>query len=699
LEFADAVNFGCSVNCPHCQAPVVADARFCPACGKATSPTESGSGWPPASGAPDNLSGREIAGRYRINKKLGEGGMGAVYRGEQISLKRSVAVKLLRPELSQNQMILQRFNAEAQAVAKLSHPNTVNIYDFGQDSDGTLFIAMEYIEGKSLREAIQQEGPFSVTRALAIALQVAAALSDAHAQGIVHRDLKPDNVMLQARGKQKDVVRVLDFGIAKLRDENRSTQAAMTQQGDMLGTPQYMAPEQIKGEAIDGRTDVYALGCMIYEMVTARLPFEGTTIMAMLSKHLVEDPIPPTQRRPELNLPPALDQLILQAMQKEPKDRAANMEAFADQMGALLGQLPPDPNSMNRSGALSMQQGAVAGVPTPPPSAFRPMTPPPPGPASAAFTPATPFPAAPAPGFPPPMGPPPGVPYAPAPASQPAPAYSPPPIAATQPVAPAFVPPPPPVAPTAIVSRPKSKAPIYALVGLLAVGGGGAGIYFATKKKSDTATTAHAGSGSAQHDEPDKPETPDPTPGSGDDPWAANNDPSITKKNPPVTPPTPVEDDPPDPPEPDPVDPQPASVGTNLTPIPKGAYLTPPAGFTKVAETPQGISYSNVGTGEILVMAPLAAGTNDPSALAQQYSHDTGAEFKQQDKLMSAGANRTALLFTSQSAAGPLVHIAALYITDTYRLGVLYIVPAQLATEDTFEAKAQGFFSNGVHLP
>src|SRR6185369_4650352 len=238
---------------------------------------------------------------------------GAVYRGEQISLKRAVAVKVLKPELGSHQLVLRRFNAEAEAVAKLSHPNTVNIYDFGQDSDGSLFIAMEFIEGRSLREAIQKEGPFSPARAISIALQVAASLSDAHAHSIVHRDLKPDNVMLQDRGRQKDVVRVLDFGIAKLRDDSRATQQAMTQAGDMLGTPQYMAPEQIKADHVDGRTDVYALGCMMYEMLTARLPFEATTIMAMLSKHLTEQPAPPSQRRPDLIIPPALDQLVLRA--------------------------------------------------------------------------------------------------------------------------------------------------------------------------------------------------------------------------------------------------------------------------------------------------------------------------------------------------------------------------------------------------
>jgi eukaryotic-like serine/threonine-protein kinase len=216
-------------------------------------------------GAAPDLTGKVIAGRFRVLNKLGEGGMGAVYTAEQISLKRKVAIKVLRPELGSNQMILRRFNAEAEVVGKLQHPNTVTTYEFGQDSDGSLFIAMEFVEGRSLRTVLQHEAPLSPARALGIALQIASSLTDAHARSIVHRDLKPDNVMLQERGKQKDIARVLDFGIAKLRDDNRATQQAMTQAGDMLGTPQYMAPEQIKGDTIDGRTDVYALGCMIYE--------------------------------------------------------------------------------------------------------------------------------------------------------------------------------------------------------------------------------------------------------------------------------------------------------------------------------------------------------------------------------------------------------------------------------------------------
>jgi serine/threonine-protein kinase len=449
------------VTCPHCHAPIVEGARFCPSCGKATSPTESGTSWPAAGSAPD-LVGREIAGRYRIVKKLGEGGMGAVYRGEQLSLKRAVAVKLLKPELGANQVILRRFNAEAEAVAKLSHPNTVNIYDFGQDSDGSLFIAMEFIEGRSLREAIQTEGPFSATRALHIALQVAASLSDAHAHAIVHRDLKPDNVMLQERGRTKDVVRVLDFGIAKLRDDNRATQQAMTQAGDMLGTPQYMAPEQIRGEAIDGRTDVYALGCMIYEMVTARMPFEAPTIMAMLSKHLLEQAVPPAQRRPDLAIPPAIDQLVQRAMAKDPASRPATMDQFAEMLQAVLATLPTDPN---RSAGMSVQQGA----------AFPPPPTPPPGPA---FTP--------------------GVP---------------PPVAAVTPPH-SHVP----YVPPAVATAPtKNRMPLWIALGVLVLGGAGAGVYFATRSPAKPAAAQPAepvegdddGSADEKHDSWESPDQPD----------------------------------------------------------------------------------------------------------------------------------------------------------------------------------------------
>ncbi len=474
------------MNCPNCKAANAEDARFCGSCGQTLAATDSSNPKMAAAGfgeAP-SLIGREIAGRYRIEAKLGEGGMGAVYKAQQISLKRTVAVKLLRPEVAGSQMLLRRFNAEAEAVAKLSHPNTVNIYDFGQDSDGALFIAMEFIEGKSLRDVVQQEAPLPLRRALVIAAQVAASLTDAHAHQIVHRDLKPDNVMLQGRGRQKDVVRVLDFGIAKLRDENRQSQLAMTQAGDMLGTPQYMSPEQIRGEQVDGRTDIYSLGGLLYEMVTGRLPFEAPTVMALLSKHLMETIVPPSQRRPDLNLPPAIDSLILHAMAKDPAARPATMEQFGEELNALLAMFPPE------SGPATAQQPTQTrsqGIATP-----------------AAYA----------------VGPPPGV-FVP---STPGPAAYQPPIGGVAPYDPHAG------GPHLAPPRPPSRGGkgIFVLLGLLVAAGIGIGVYFGVVKNGNSQTPDKAAQGSNVGVTVDAAVAIPPPAASdaaavtpGDDPWAS----------------------------------------------------------------------------------------------------------------------------------------------------------------------------------
>ncbi|HEY5950315.1 MAG TPA: serine/threonine-protein kinase [Kofleriaceae bacterium] len=645
------------MTCPHCHTPLAADARFCPACGKATAPTESGASWPAAAGGVADLVGREIAGRYRIVKKLGEGGMGAVYRGEQISLKRPVAVKVLRPELGSNQMILRRFNAEAEAVAKLSHPNTVNIYDFGQDSDGSLFIAMEYIEGRSLREALQKEGPFSSTRAIHIAIQVAASLSDAHSHSIVHRDLKPDNVMLQDRGRSKDVVRVLDFGIAKLRDDNRATQQAMTQAGDMLGTPQYMAPEQIRGEAIDGRTDIYALGCMIYEMVTSRMPFEAATIMAMLSKHLIEQPVPPSQRRPDLGIPPAIDQLVLAAMAKDAASRPATMDQFSELLHGVLASLPADPN---RSAGMSVQQGVA--TPAAPSSFHPPSTPPP----QYGY---------PAPNTPPPSTPPPQYGYA-APHAQP-PVYA-------APVGPA---------PT-LTSRPKSRMPIWIALGVLVLGGAGVGVWFATRDPGKAEANDHQQPVDDDHEDgsdtqPDKwapeptPEpapAPEPSPGSGVDPWASPQGGSQPNAKV-ATARTPR-----------------ANVGTDATAIPNGAKLRVGSGFTSQI-TDEAHIHVNAKRGILIALAPLLPGTNDPSKLGEMWSSQTGVTATGSMKMMSAGKLRPALGFAGQVNGSPVNQIVVLYIEPSYRVGVLYQAPTASFNDQAFQREVMNWFARNVVLP
>jgi serine/threonine-protein kinase len=466
------------VTCPNCRTPLASEARFCPACGFALAVTSSATDLPVAQ---RDLVGREIGGNYRILAKLGEGGMGAVYRGEQISLRRPVAVKVLRPELSRNEVLLRRFQAEAQVIARISHPNTVSIYDFGQDSDGSLFIAMEFIEGRSLRTVVSREAPLPSRRALHIAAQIAASIADAHGRSIVHRDLKPDNVMLQERGRDRDVVRVLDFGIAKLRDEGRQTQQQMTQAGDMLGTPQYMAPEQIRGEAIDGRVDIYALGCMIYEMVTGRMAFEAPTVMAMLSKHLVEMPMPPSVRRPDLALPAAIDRLVLTAMQKDPAARPSTMDLYGEQIAAALAAMPLD-------AAHAAASGPRTRTPTPvPPSLYG-------DPNAAAVSPA--------PGYPSPS------PYA-APPSPTAPAYPAPALGSVAgaasaqgtpaPVGMAYAPP-----------RARSRVGLYAGLAVLGLGAIGVAAWQLAKNAGGRSAPADAAA----------PSGPDPWSAAKPDPWA-----------------------------------------------------------------------------------------------------------------------------------------------------------------------------------
>jgi serine/threonine protein kinase len=591
------------VNCPHCQAALAPDARFCPSCGKAAQATTPE---PAASGplrAQNEMIGREIAGRFRILSLLGEGGMGAVYRGEQMSLRRAVAIKVLRPEMSANQALLARFSREAEAVAKLDHPNSVKVYDFGQDADGSLFIAMELIDGKSLREVLHASGPLPPARAFNIAIQVSASLVDAHANHIVHRDLKPDNVMIVDKGRQKDVVRVLDFGIAKLRDDSRATQQAMTQAGDMLGTPQYMAPEQIKGEAIDGRTDIYALGCMLYEMVTARLPFEATSIMAMLSKHLVEMPLPPSQRRPDLQLSPAIDHVVMAALQKDPNARPANMEHYAEMLAGVLAQVPPDSKAMTAQHTPMAVPVAV----TPVPASMIAATPIPPTARVAQ----------------------PYVPYQPQP---PQPAYA-----------------------TPSAPPPKSNhLVLFIVIGAIGLVGAGIAVYSAsqrTKKPSDSDSykaKIEKPDDDKDHDIDTKPDDPPPKTGSAD-PWEVPSTPQVAQPRPP-----PVE-----------------SVGTRETPIPKSAHLNPPAGFVHMTVKRGLQAYGSEALKMFIVLAPLPAGTNDPSELARRWIN-TNPDQKLVLKSQTKNQGRPMLSFEGTVDANTTVTVyMTMYITNRYRLAFL----------------------------
>jgi eukaryotic-like serine/threonine-protein kinase len=631
------------VLCPHCKAPNANDARFCGTCGKATASTEPVS-FPNITGDGPPMIGREIAGRYRIQSKIGEGGMGAVYKAEQMSLKRAVAIKLLRSDVSGSPLLLRRFNAEAEAVAKLSHPNSVNIYDFGQDSDGTLFIAMEFIEGRSLRAVIQSEAPLPLARALTIASQVAASLADAHSHSIIHRDLKPDNVMLQSRGRARDIVRVLDFGIAKLRDDQRATQQAMTQAGDMLGTPQYMAPEQIRGDAIDGRTDIYAMGCMIYEMITGRLPFEGATIMALLSKHLTEQPVPPSQRRPDLAITPHVDQLVMAAMAKDVRQRPATMEQFGEQIAAVLRTVPPDPGQLS----------AVVGVAQPP------INTPTPGGQFAAHAMPTPQ------VYSPPQGPPLTPPPAPHLGPPPGPMLSPPPGPMYPPIAgggPPFSPPAPGPAPYGTPAQPgmyaaprpgsSNKLVLWIVLGVLVLGGGGAAAYFATRSSTKAAAHEH---------HPNQP---------GDDEGSEEGD-----------------DEP---------EPGGGTAAGQTVEVGDGVKLVVPPGFTpqKVA---RGVMASD-SRGIVISVTSISSPSQDPTELAELYAKATGLTLEGVSTTTVQGALRPVATFAGTVRGVAVRHIAVIYFGNGYKVAGVMQVPMTLTDDAGVRALADEVAEKRIVLP
>jgi eukaryotic-like serine/threonine-protein kinase len=272
----------------------------------------------------------QTVGKYKIVKLLGEGGMGAVYMAEQQlgTTTRKVALKTLHKHLSHDPSIKARFDREAGTVAALEHPNTIQVYDFGSMDDGTLYLVMEFVSGKSVADVLIQEGPMPPARVENIMKQVCGSLEEAHGHGIVHRDLKPDNVVLCERAGQKDWVEVLDFGIAKRSSEHDPNEAKLTQQGMVLGTPPYMSPEQFTGQPVDVRSDIYALGVMAYEMLTGKLPWEANTAWEWASKHMTEVPTPLERQPLGSNVPAHMRSAIARALAKNKDERFGSVKEF-----------------------------------------------------------------------------------------------------------------------------------------------------------------------------------------------------------------------------------------------------------------------------------------------------------------------------------------------------------------------------------
>lgn len=309
----------------------------------------------------DPLIGQLVAGRYRVIKRLGEGGMGQVYLGRHEAIEKPIALKVLKPEYSAKEDIVTRFQQEAISASRIKHPNVLEVFDFGQLDNGCAFLAMEFLTGNDLADELINRGTIDTKRALRLMLQICRALSAAHKAGVVHRDMKPDNVFLLRPGDGDEIIKIVDFGIAQLRKPDEEAKSStprrrLTKTGMIFGTPEYMAPEQAAGRKADLRVDVYAVGLILFEMLTGTVPFTGDSFMAVLAAHL-NDPVPSMlQFRPDLSISPELHAIVARALSKNPDDRFQTMTEFA---AALL--TTPEGYNLQAS-------GEVVSISVPPPA-------------------------------------------------------------------------------------------------------------------------------------------------------------------------------------------------------------------------------------------------------------------------------------------------------------------------------------------
>jgi eukaryotic-like serine/threonine-protein kinase len=295
--------------------------------------------YPPPTSAVGCYTGITIDTRYRIDGLLGEGGMGVVYLGRHIAIDKKVAIKILRPEYARRADTKARFRQEARAASSVENPHIVDVSDFGSLPDGSTYLVMEYLEGVPLSMLTRGQQPISLDKVIAIAHQIADGLAEVHDRGIVHRDLKPDNVFLVKEGDQEDFVKILDFGIAKVLE---STDAKMTCAGSLFGTPSYMSPEQAAGMPVDARTDVYALGIIMYELASGKVPFDADTLMGILTQHLYRKPLPLRDLVGESHVSAGLDAVITKALSKAPEQRYQSMRDLSSDLAAIAEGRTPE---------------------------------------------------------------------------------------------------------------------------------------------------------------------------------------------------------------------------------------------------------------------------------------------------------------------------------------------------------------------
>ncbi len=314
--------------CPQCSTSCEEVHRFCPSCGFNLAKVQKS--------ATDPLIGRVLPGGYVIFELIGVGGMGRVYRAEQVALSRTVAIKIIHPHLIGDESTAARFIIEARAASRLNHPNSVSIIDFGKTEDGQLYLVMEFLRGKDLARVQYEEGPLSVRRIVSILKQVLAALSEAHHLEIIHRDLKPENVILEPTRSGVDFVKVVDFGLAKIRVD--APVRNVTSAGIVCGTPEYMSPEQGRGDPLDARSDLYGVGVILYQLLTGRIPFEAESPTQVVLMHLSQAPQDPREVAPDRKLPAAIVDVCLRALAKSPDDRYPNADIFAAALVTALAE-------------------------------------------------------------------------------------------------------------------------------------------------------------------------------------------------------------------------------------------------------------------------------------------------------------------------------------------------------------------------